>query len=119
MTVWACVQKSIVNAYAASPPSAFRSRLRYTVERLARDEVGAVAHAELAVVDDVVAEVARRAAETDLLILGFHRSCRRRAVFSMSGEGANKWIIRLLPSSKSESERTARIVPRLGGPDKR
>lgn len=52
------------------------------LERLAWDEVGEQAHAELAVGDDVVAQVARRAADTDLLILGFHRRGRRRAVFS-------------------------------------
>ncbi|MDE2754389.1 MAG: amino acid permease [Gemmatimonadota bacterium] len=52
------------------------------LERLARDEVGTDAHAELAIGDDVVAEVAKRAQDTDLLILGFHRSGRRRAVFS-------------------------------------
>ena len=52
------------------------------IERLAWDEVGDQAHAELAVSDDVVAQAARRAEETDLLILGFHRSGRRRAVFS-------------------------------------
>ena len=52
------------------------------IERLAWDEVGDQAHAELAVSDDVVGQAARRAEETDLLILGFHRSGRRRAVFS-------------------------------------
>ena len=52
------------------------------LERLAWDEVGEQAHAELAVSDDVVAQVARRAADADLLILGFHRRGRRRAVFS-------------------------------------
>ena len=52
------------------------------LERLAWDEVGDQAHAELAVSDDVVAQVARRAGDTDLLILGFHRRRRRRAVFS-------------------------------------
>ncbi|MDE2795881.1 MAG: amino acid permease [Gemmatimonadota bacterium] len=52
------------------------------LERLAWDEVGDQAHAELAVSDDVVAQVARRAGECDLLILGFHRRRRRRAVFS-------------------------------------
>ncbi len=59
-----------------------RKRALRDLERLARDEVGRAAHAELAVGDDVVAEVAQRAADTDLLILGFHRSGRRRAVFS-------------------------------------
>ena len=52
------------------------------LERLAWDEVGDQAHAELAVSDDVVAQVAHRAEECDLLILGFHRRRRRRAVFS-------------------------------------
>lgn len=52
------------------------------LERLAWDEVGTDAHAELAIGDDVVTAVARRARDTDLLILGFHRSGRRRAVFS-------------------------------------
>jgi len=52
------------------------------IERLAWDEVGTDAHAELAIGDDVVTAVARRARDTDLLILGFHRSGRRRAVFS-------------------------------------
>ena len=52
------------------------------LERLAWDEVGDQAHAELAVSDDVVAQVAHRAEECDLLILGFHRKRRRRAVFS-------------------------------------
>jgi len=60
---------------------AHRRALR-DLERLAWDEVGEQAHAELAVSDDVVAQVARRAADADLLILGFHRSGRRRAVFS-------------------------------------
>lgn len=52
------------------------------LERLAWDEVGEPAHAELFIGDDVVARVASRAEETDLLILGFHRRGRRRAVFS-------------------------------------
>ena len=52
------------------------------LERLAWDEVGDQAHAELAVSGDVVSQVARRAGECDLLILGFHRRRRRRAVFS-------------------------------------
>ncbi len=52
------------------------------LERLAWDEVGDQAHAELATSDDVVAQVARRADDSDLLILGFHRKRRRRAVFS-------------------------------------
>ena len=52
------------------------------LERLAWDEVGESAHAELVVGDDVVAQVASRAEEADLLILGFHRRGRRRAVFS-------------------------------------
>ena len=57
-------------------------RARRDLERLAWDEMGESAHAELAVADDIAAEVARRAVDTDLLILGFHRSGRRRAVFS-------------------------------------
>ena len=52
------------------------------LERLAWDEVGESAHAELVVSDDVVAQVAGRAEQADLLILGFHRRGRRRAVFS-------------------------------------
>ena len=52
------------------------------LERLAWDEVGEQAHAELAVSDDLVAQVARRTRDADLLILGFHRRGRRRAVFS-------------------------------------
>lgn len=52
------------------------------LERLAWDEVGESAHAELVVSDDVVAQVANRAEEADLLLLGFHRRGRRRAVFS-------------------------------------
>ncbi len=59
-----------------------RRRAFRDLERLARDEVGQDAHAELAVAGDVAAEVARRAADADLLILGFHRTGRRRAVFS-------------------------------------
>ncbi len=62
--------------------SGVRRRAFRDLERLARDEVGADAHAELAVADDVAAEVARRAADADLLVLGFHRTGRRRAVFS-------------------------------------
>ena len=57
-------------------------RARRDLERLAWDEMGEFAHAELARGDDVAGEVTRRAADTDLLILGFHRSGRRRAVFS-------------------------------------
>ena len=57
-------------------------RARRDLQRLAWDELGKSAHAELAIGDDIAAEVARRAADTDLLILGFHRSGRRRAVFS-------------------------------------
>ena len=57
-------------------------RAQRDLERLAWDEVGEQAHAELAVSDDVVAQVARRAEDADLLILGFHRRGRRRAVFS-------------------------------------
>ncbi len=52
------------------------------LERLARDEAGDAAHAELRVSDDVVGEVAQRASQADLLILGFHGHGRRRAVFS-------------------------------------
>ena len=59
-----------------------RKRAMRDLERLAWDEVGESAHAELVVGDDVVAQVASRAEETDLLILGFHRRGRRRAVFS-------------------------------------
>ena len=57
-------------------------RARRDLERLAWDELGGAAHAELVFGDDIAGAVARRAAETDLLILGFHRSGRRRAVFS-------------------------------------
>ncbi|MDE2805640.1 MAG: amino acid permease [Gemmatimonadota bacterium] len=59
-----------------------RKRAMRDLERLAWDEVGESAHAELVVGDDVVAKVASRAEESDLLILGFHRRGRRRAVFS-------------------------------------
>ena len=59
-----------------------RRRARRDLERLAWDEMGESAHAELALGDDIAEEVARRAADTDLLILGIHRSGRRRAVFS-------------------------------------
>ena len=57
-------------------------RARRDLQRLAWDELGETAHAELAVGDDIAGEIARGAADTDLLILGFHRSGRRRAVFS-------------------------------------
>ncbi len=66
----------------ANVGSGAHKRATRDLERLAWDEVGESAHAELVVGDDVVAEVARRAEETDLLILGFHRRGRRRAVFS-------------------------------------
>ncbi len=59
-----------------------RRRALRELERIARDEVGRDAHAELAIGDDVAAEVAQHADGVDLLILGFHRSGRRRAVFS-------------------------------------
>ena len=59
-----------------------RWRALRDLERLARDEVGDGAHAELVVGDDVVGQVARRAEDADLLVLGLHRSGRRRAVFS-------------------------------------
>ncbi len=59
-----------------------RRRALRDLERLAWDEAGEQAHAELAVSDDVVAQVARRAEDADLLILGFHRRGRRRAIFS-------------------------------------
>ena len=52
------------------------------LERLAWDEAAEAAHAELAISDDIVGQVVRHAEDTDLLILGFHRSGRRRAVFS-------------------------------------
>ena len=52
------------------------------LERLAWDEVGEDAHAELVVSDNVVVQVSKRAANADLLVLGFHRRGRRRAVFS-------------------------------------
>lgn len=61
---------------------AMHRRAQRDLERLAWDEVGGGAHAELAVAEDLVSEVSRRVADTDLLILGFHRSGRRRAVFS-------------------------------------
>ncbi len=57
-------------------------RARRDLERLAWDELGESAHAELVVGGETSDEVIRRAADTDLLILGFHRSGRRRAVFS-------------------------------------
>ena len=57
-------------------------RARRDLKRLAWDEAAGAAHAELCIGSDVAAEVTRRAAETDLLVLGFHRSGRRRAVFS-------------------------------------
>ncbi len=59
-----------------------RRRAFRDLRRLAWDEAAGSAHAELAVGDDVAAEVARHAEDTDLLILGLHRSGRRRAVFS-------------------------------------
>lgn len=59
-----------------------RRRARRDLERLAWDEMGESAHAELALGDDIAGEIAHRADDTDLLILGFHRSGRRRAVFS-------------------------------------
>ncbi len=62
-------------------PGARRRALR-DLERLARDEAGDAAHAELRLSDDVVGEVARRAKDADLLVLGFHGRGRRRAVFS-------------------------------------
>ncbi len=62
-------------------PGVRRRKLR-DLERLAWDEVGPMAHAELELGNDVVGEVARRARNVDLLVLGFHRSGRRRAVFS-------------------------------------
>lgn len=52
------------------------------LERLAWDEVGEDAHAELVVSEDVVAQVSKRVDDADLLVLGFHRRGRRRAVFS-------------------------------------
>ena len=61
---------------------AMHRRAQRDLERLARDEAGGDAHAELAIGDDLVSEVSRRTADTDLLILGFHRTGRRRAVFS-------------------------------------
>ncbi|MDE2981443.1 MAG: amino acid permease [Gemmatimonadota bacterium] len=66
----------------ANVGSSVHKRAMRDLERLARDEVGESAHAELVIGDDVVAQVASRAEETDLLILGFHRRGRRRAVFS-------------------------------------
>ena len=62
-------------------PGVYKRALR-DLQRLALDEVAGSAHAELATGEDVVAEVAHRAADTDLLILGFHRTGRRRTVFS-------------------------------------
>ncbi len=67
---------------SANVGAGVRKRAMRDLERLAWDEVGESAHAEVVVGDDVVAQVASRAAETDLLILGFHRRGRRRAVFS-------------------------------------
>ncbi len=61
---------------------AMHRRAQRDLERLAWDEVGGDAHAELAIGDDLVSEVSRRTPDTDLLILGFHRTGRRRAVFS-------------------------------------
>ena len=59
-----------------------RRRARRDLRRLARDEAGNSARAELVAGEDIAAEVSLRAADTDLLILGFHRSGPRRAVFS-------------------------------------
>ena len=61
---------------------AMHTRARRDLERLARDEAPEQARPELVLSDDVAGEVARFAADTDLLILGFHRSGQRRAIFS-------------------------------------
>lgn len=73
---------AFLGVVSATVASGVHRRAVKDLERLAWDEVGDQAHAELAVSDDVVAQVAHRAEECDLLILGFHRRRRRRAVFS-------------------------------------
>ena len=61
---------------------AMHARARRDLERLARDEAHERARTKLVLSDDVVGEVARLAADTDLLILGFHWNGQRRATFS-------------------------------------
>ncbi len=56
-------------------------RARRELRKLARDEAPGVSTAVVTLRDDVVAEVVRRAADSDLLILGLQRLGRRRKVF--------------------------------------
>jgi nucleotide-binding universal stress UspA family protein len=56
-------------------------RARRELRKLARDEAPGVSTAAVTLRDDVVAEVAGRAADSDLLILGLQRLGRRRKVF--------------------------------------
>jgi amino acid transporter len=56
-------------------------RVRSELERLARDEVPAPASVEVVRADDVVAALARRSEDHDLVVLGMQRPRRRRKVF--------------------------------------
>jgi len=65
---------------STTDPAAERSARR-ELRRLARDEAPGVSTAAVTLKDDVVEEVVRRAADSDLLILGMQRLGRRRKVF--------------------------------------
>ncbi len=56
-------------------------RARHELVQLARDEAPGAAAADLVYSDDVAAEVARRAAECDLVVLGLQRISRRQKIF--------------------------------------
>ena len=73
---------AFMGVFSAGMGAGMHRRAVRDLERLARDEAGDSAHAELVVSDDIVRQVAQRAVDSDLLILGFHRHGRKRAVFS-------------------------------------
>ncbi len=53
------------------------------LDKLANDEVPGVPMVQIALSNDVVAEITKRAAESDLVILGLQRLARRRKKFGM------------------------------------
>jgi amino acid transporter/nucleotide-binding universal stress UspA family protein len=85
---------------AATEPKTAR-QVRRELHRLARDEAPGVNTASVTLRDDVIGEVVKRAAESDLLILGLQRLGRRRKVFGQTAlEIAQKTTCPLLMISR-------------------
>ena len=71
---------------------------RRRLERLAREEAGGQASAEVLVADDVISAIRDAAAESQLLVLGLQRLGRRDRVFgamavALAGEGEHATVM--------------------------